>query len=78
MGSSGHVNKVYKDLEGNRQVIDNGGEIKIVPGGKITNDGTQASKIAKPSAGATKDIQARASINKILAALEGVGIIAGS
>lgn len=78
MANSGHVNKIYKDLEGNRQVIDSGGEIKIVPGGKITNDGTQSSKITDPSDGATIDAEARTAINAIIDALEGVGITAGS
>ena len=78
MSSSGNISKVYKESEGNRLVIDNGGEIEIVPGGKITNDGTQASKITGPSDGATIDAEARTSIKEIIDALEGVGITAGS
>ena len=44
------MTNIYKDLNGDRQVIKSGGEIKVEPGGKVTNDGTQASAIADVAA----------------------------
>lgn len=38
--------KVYKDSNGDRQVVASGGEISVETGGKITANGTQASAIA--------------------------------
>ena len=38
--------KVYMEQNGDKQVIDDGGEIEIKEGGKITSEGTQASTIA--------------------------------
>jgi len=38
--------KIYKDNGGDRQVVANGGEIKIETGGKITNGGSQAAFFA--------------------------------
>lgn len=71
-------------------VVASGGEIKVESGGKVTNDGTQASHIANASVAhdlnATfSDTEAEAAlnalggkINSILAALEGAGILASS
>lgn len=42
--------KIYKDLDGDRQVIKSGGEIRMESGGKITDDGTQAAAIADVAA----------------------------
>jgi len=55
-----------------------GDELVVSPGGKITNDGTQAAHIADPTGGSTTDAEARAAIAAILNALEGVGILASS
>lgn len=61
------------------------GEISIAPGGKITNDGTQALAIADLAAitGGEAPTEAehnavRTTVNSILAALRGAGIIAAS
>lgn len=57
------------------------GELDIVAGGKITDDGTQASAIADVSVTgtyATDDTPIETAINSILAALRGVGIVASS
>jgi hypothetical protein len=82
--------QVYKDSQGNRLVVGANGEIKIVSGGKITANGTQASHIADAKtdyAAGDLDTEAEiiaafnatnAKINAILAALEGVGILASS
>lgn len=82
--------KVYRDTGGDRQVIASGGEINVESGGKITDDGTQASHIADASvAYTTGDLDAESEIiaainatngkiNSIIAALEGVGILAAS
>lgn len=58
-----------------------GAELDIASGGKITDDGTQASHIADVSTTGTwadDDDAIIAAINAILAALEGVGILATS
>jgi len=43
---AGYQPKVYRDNGGDRQVVENGGEIRVNSGGKISNAGTQATKIA--------------------------------
>ena len=54
-----------------------GDELVIKSGGKITDDGTQASHIANATGG-TYSTGVEAKINGILTALEGVGILATS
>ena len=83
-----YVTKVYKEPGGDTLVVDSGGEIKVVAGGKITNAGTQASTIANAKVDYTTgnlDTEAEiiaaqnasnGKINAIIAALKGVGIIA--
>lgn len=64
--------------------VESGGEIKIASGGKITAAGTQASHIADEAAAAganpTKaEYDALVTkFNAVLAALEGVGVLASS
>ena len=53
------------------------GSCNVVPGGKITEAGTQAAHIASITDSATGSEIATA-VNAILAALEGVGITASS
>jgi hypothetical protein len=56
-----------------------GDELDVAPGGKITNDGTQAAHIADvATAGSATAAGNATAINAILAALEGVGILASS
>lgn len=56
-----------------------GDELVVASGGKITADGTQAAHIADvPTAGSASVADNAAAINAILAALEGVGILASS
>lgn len=56
-----------------------GDELDIAAGGKITADGTQAAHIADvPTAGSAAAADNAAAINAIIAALEGVGILASS
>ncbi len=62
--------KVYRKVGGD--------ELVVAPGGKITNNGTQAAHIADVTGGTTTDAEARAAIAAILDALEGVGILAKS
>lgn len=50
MADQSYGPKVYMDQGGDRQVVKSGGEIKIEPGGAISNDGTQASAIADVAA----------------------------
>jgi hypothetical protein len=79
-------------------MADGGDELVVASGGKITNDGTQASNIADMTVTATltgvdtdtdmtaaqaativTDLTAAATkINAIIAALEGVGVLASS
>lgn len=68
--------QVYREQGGDKLVIDATGEIRVNAGGKITDDGVQASAISNVTGGATQDAEARTAINAILAALRGVGIIA--
>lgn len=63
--------------DGGKQTVESGGSIDVVSGGKITDDGTQASHIADASGG-TYGTGVEAKINAIIAALEGVGILATS
>lgn len=90
MADATYQPKVYRDKGGDRQVVKGGGEIKVEPGGKVTNDGTQASHVADASVAhalnATfSDTEVEAAlntlgtkINSILAALEGAGTLASS
>ena len=56
-----------------------GDELDVATGGKITADGTQAAHIADvATAGSATAAANAAAINAILAALEGVGILATS
>lgn len=68
MPDDSYQGKVYRKQGGD--------ELVVKPGGKITNDGTQASTIADPTGGVTQDAEARAAINAIIDALQGVGIVA--
>ena len=54
-----------------------GDELVIKSGGKITDDGTQASHIADLATGAT-NAQIATAFNTLLLAIEGVGILATS
>ena len=70
-----------KDQGGALMTVGATGEIHVVSGGKITDDGTQASHIADVATTGTwadDDDAIIAAINNILAALEGVGILATS
>lgn len=56
-----------------------GGELFVKAGGKITADGTQAANIADVPTGVSATAADNATaINAIIAALEGVGILASS
>jgi hypothetical protein len=69
-----NVTKNYNELGGAKSVI--GGELSIVPGGKITADGIQAAAIADhvdPATATSTDIATKQ--NQILATLRGAGII---
>jgi len=73
--------QIYREQGGAKQVVDASGELSITSGGKITAAGTQASHIADVATTgtwATDDDAIIAAINAILAALEGVGILASS
>jgi len=94
----GYNSKIYNKQGGDEVVVASGGEINIESGGKITDDGTQASHIADLSittdlTGVDTDTDMTAAqagqieadlaaietkLNAILAALEGVGILATS
>ena len=54
-----------------------GDELVVASGGSITNDGTQASHIADLATGAT-NAQIATAFNTLLAAIEGVGVLATS
>ena len=45
MADGSYTPKVYRPQGGEKLVVANGGEIKVETGGKITNNGTQASAI---------------------------------
>lgn len=80
--------KVYRKQGGDQLVVASGGEIKVETGGKIVpNSGTQAASIADAPAGGTGatagayDTAANrdamiASLNALIAACRGAGIIA--
>jgi hypothetical protein len=55
-----------------------GDELVIGSGGKITNDGTQASHIATFTATGTFSTAISAKINSLINACQGVGILATS
>ena len=61
--------KVYK--------TSNGDELVVASGGKITADGTQAATVADIAVDAS-GTQIATALNAVLAALEGVGILADS
>jgi hypothetical protein len=72
--------KVYRRQGGSEQVIANGGKLVVQTGGKIVpNSETQAAHITDVStatiAWTTGD---KAKVNTVLAALEGVGVLATS
>lgn len=75
---SSYNSKIYHSQGGDLLGVKSGGEIKIEAGGKITNNGTQASAITDVTGGSTVDTEARAALNNVLAALRGVGIISSS
>ena len=57
----------------------NGDELRVESGGKITNAGTQATAITDAlTAGSATAANCATTINSILAALRGVGIVASS
>lgn len=73
--------QIYKDQGGALMTIGATGELQVIAGGKITDDGTQASAIADVATTGTyadDDDAIVAAINGIIAALEGVGILATS
>jgi hypothetical protein len=68
--------KVHNALGGDTLVVESGGAIQVLTGGKILpNSGTQAAAIANitPAADGTA---AGTALNLVLAALRGAGIIA--
>lgn len=70
-----NVTKNYNSLGGAETVI--GGELNVLPGGKITAGGVQAAAIADhvtPATATSTEIATKQ--NVILAALRGAGIIA--
>jgi hypothetical protein len=72
----GNNTKNFKEQGGDNWTV--GGELNILPGGKVTADGTQALAIANhvdPATASSTDIATKQ--NQILAALRGAGIIAG-
>lgn len=72
-----YTTKNYSDQGGDRYVV--GGEMNVLPDGKITADGVQSAAIldhADPATATTTEIATKQ--NQILAALRGVGIIAGA
>lgn len=69
---------VYREQGGNVLTIASGGSIDVESGGKIVAAGTQAAHIANATGGTYSATGAQATINAILAALEGVGILATS
>jgi len=82
--------KIYRTDGGDTQVVASGGEISIESGGAIVAAGTQASNIADAKTDYTTlglDTEAEiidaintsnGKINAVIAALEGVGILAAS
>lgn len=81
------VHRPHGATGGDKLVVESGGIIDIVSGGKIADDGVQAAAIANIPAGGTGaaagayDTAANrdtmiAAVNSILAALRGAGIIA--
>lgn len=68
---------VYREQGGNVLTIASGGSLDVESGGKIVAAGTQAAAIANATGG-TYSTGVQAKINSIIAALEGVGILATS
>ena len=86
--ASNHITKIYRDSNGDRMVVDDGGEVCVMPGGKITSDGVQPALISNAETlhaldpvysdtemeGALDDMGGK--INGILAILKGAGLMA--
>lgn len=77
--------EIYRQQGGAVLVVDDAGEIRVNAGGKITDDGVQASAIADATAitGGESPTEAEHNalitlLNAVLAALRGVGIIAAT
>lgn len=74
--------KVYRPQGGDKLVVDDGGQIEIKEGGKITAAGTQAEAIADLELTASETYDAEeleavaGKVDAILAALRAIGIIA--
>lgn len=66
----------YVEQGGSVTVI--GGELRIAGGATVTAAGTQAANIAATTVTGTYSTGAAATINSIITALEGVGILATS
>jgi len=76
MADATYTPLVYMKQGGSQMVVAASGTIKVETGGSIVpNSGTQASAIANATGG-TYSTGVQAKINSIIAALEGVGILA--
>ncbi len=80
----GYETKVYREPGGAVLTVAAGGAVDVAAGGKVTAAGTQAAHIADAAtaAGAAPDAAEFdalvGKVNAVLAALEGVGILASS
>lgn len=73
-------NVAVRMLQGGETLeVASGGQISVKSGGKITNDGTQASNIPTlATSPAASNAEIATAVNAIIAALEGAGVTAGS
>ncbi len=70
---------IYQRQGDQAQVVANGGKIVVQTGGAIVpNSETQAAHIADVTSNAAFNTAPAAAVNSIIAALEGVGILATS
>ena len=80
----GYETKVYREPGGAVLTVASGGSVDVETGGKILANGTQASHIADAAVAAGTAPDAAefdavvGNLNAVLAALEGVGVLASS
>lgn len=77
MADATYQTKVYDKLGGNQMVVASGGSINVETGGQILANGTQAGAIADTTGSYTMT-QMSTTVNSILVALRGAGVIASA
>jgi hypothetical protein len=74
---SGNNTKIWMAHGGDQMNVESGGKVNMKTGSQVLANGTQASHQADLATGAS-NAQIATKVNSVLAALEGVGILATS